>query len=69
MTGQHSAVPEFTVSTKELAGSFEDFIVARERKFRQAGICKIVPPKSWSPRRAGYPDSLDLTIARQGLLM
>jgi len=47
---------------------FSDFMgyinkIETEHKANEAGICKIVPPKEWIPRKAGYNlDDMDYTI-------
>ena len=57
-----SAVPVFRPSHEQLAGSFEMFVESIEKKFAEPGICKIVPPKGWTPRRKGYSGKLDFDI-------
>ncbi|KAK9828707.1 hypothetical protein WJX72_001637 [[Myrmecia] bisecta] len=49
-------VPVFHPTLRDLGGSFETFVESVERRFAQVGICKIVAPKSWTPRKAGYDD-------------
>lgn len=56
--------PVFRPTLEDIYGPFERYIEKIEKKMAQTGICKIVPPESWTPRRGGYPDNLDLTIER-----
>ena len=54
-----SDVPVFRPTVEQLQGSFETFIESVERKVAGPGICKIVPPKGWTPRKKGYNSKLD----------
>jgi hypothetical protein len=56
--------PVFRPTLEDIYGPFERYIEKIEKKMAKTGICKIVPPESWTPRRGGYPDNLDLTIER-----
>ena len=56
--------PVFRPTLEDIYGPFERYIEKIEKKMAVTGICKIVPPESWVPRRGGYPDNLDLTIER-----
>jgi hypothetical protein len=44
-------VPVFYPTMDDMRGSFERYIESIEDQFAAAGICKIVPPKAWSPRK------------------
>jgi len=57
-------VPTFHPTLRDVSGSFDAYISSIESRFRNCGICKIVPPKGWTPRKAGYPDDLDHEIPR-----
>lgn len=36
--------------------SFAEYVESVEPKWLHVGICKIVAPEGWTPRRAGYDD-------------
>eukprot|EP00242_Pyramimonas_sp_CCMP2087_P000247 CAMPEP_0198229740 /NCGR_PEP_ID=MMETSP1445-20131203/114280_1 /TAXON_ID=36898 /ORGANISM="Pyramimonas sp., Strain CCMP2087" /LENGTH=830 /DNA_ID=CAMNT_0043910213 /DNA_START=305 /DNA_END=2798 /DNA_ORIENTATION=+ len=40
----------------DMRGPFERYVETIEPQFAHVGICKIVPPKAWLPRKAGYDD-------------
>lgn len=49
--------PVFRPTLAEVQGSsFVEYVekLERSKAFREAGICKIVVPEGWSPRRQGY---------------
>lgn len=49
--------PVFRPTLAEVHGSsFVEYVekLERSKAFREAGICKIVAPEGWSPRRQGY---------------
>ena len=54
----------FHPTLRDVSGSFETYIASIEKKFAKAGVCKIIPPKGWTPRKAGYADDFDYTITR-----
>ena len=56
-------VPVFHPTLRDVSGSFEAYIASIERRCLGAGICRIVAPKGWTPRKAGYED-LEFTIPR-----
>ena len=56
--------PVFYPTLEDVAGPFEAYVEKLENKLCVTGICKIVAPAGWTPRRRGYPESLDLTIER-----
>ncbi|MEW5315471.1 MAG: hypothetical protein WDW38_006897 [Sanguina aurantia] len=67
MSGSDSKRPQcpvFYPSMADMAGSFEDYIVRHEKRFAGVGICKIVAPSSWTPRKAGYTPVPDMHLAR-----
>lgn len=64
MVVRRPEVPVLYPTLEELGGSFEAYIEKHERKIAEFGICKIVPPPGWTPRKKGYSDDLDLTIDR-----
>ena len=49
--GRKDVVPVFYPTMDDMRGSFERYIESIEDQFAAAGICKIVPPKAWSPRK------------------
>lgn len=57
-----SACPVFRPSHEQVSGSWEAFVESIERKIAGPGICKIVPPKGWTPRKKGYSAKLDFEI-------
>lgn len=62
-SGGHS-IPKIQVfrPTWEEFKDFNKYIEHIESKgAHKAGICKIIPPKEWVPRKSGY-DNLDITI-------
>mmetsp|Transcript_31647 Transcript_31647/g.43897 ORF Transcript_31647/g.43897 Transcript_31647/m.43897 type:complete len:673 (+) Transcript_31647:311-2329(+) len=56
-------VPVFYPSMDDMRGSFERYIESVEEQFQDIGICKIVPPKAWTPRKGGY-DGVDRHIPK-----
>lgn len=56
--------PVFYPTMADMAGSFEDYIVRHEKRFAGVGICKIVAPSNWTPRKAGYTPVPDIQLAR-----
>ena len=64
MVGKASGVPVFYPTLKDVQGSFEAYVNSIEKRFSHAGVCKIVPPKGWTPRKQGYTDRLDVEIPR-----
>lgn len=56
--------PVFRPTIEDIYGPFERYIEKVEKKMAVSGMCKIIPPESWTPRRGGYPDNLDLLIER-----
>uniref|UniRef100_A0A7S0MTN4 [Histone H3]-trimethyl-L-lysine(9) demethylase n=1 Tax=Pyramimonas obovata TaxID=1411642 RepID=A0A7S0MTN4_9CHLO len=49
-------VPVFYPSMDDMRGSFERYVESIEPQFAHVGICKIVPPPAWTPRKVGYDD-------------
>lgn len=47
-------VPTFHLSQEDIEGGFEAFVERVEESLARAGACKLVPPASWTPRKAGY---------------
>lgn len=56
--------PVFYPTIEDVYGDFEAYIEKVEKKIEKFGVCKICMPASWTPRKHGYPDDLDLTIDR-----
>ena len=57
--------PKVYEPTMEEFSDFLSFIekIEREDKIHEIGICKIVPPKEWIPRKSGYNvEDLDYQI-------
>jgi hypothetical protein len=59
-------VPVFYPTMDDMRGSFERYIESIEEQFAAAGICKIVPPKAWSPRKESYVRPKSLALVRWG---
>ena len=57
-------VPVFHPTLRDVNGSWEAYIESIERRFAHVGLAKIVPPKGWTPRKAGYSDDFDFPIPR-----
>jgi jumonji domain-containing protein 2 len=57
-------VPVFHPTWRDVNGSWEAYIESIERRFANVGLAKIIPPKGWTPRKAGYTDDFDFDIAR-----
>lgn len=57
-------VPVFHPTLRDINGSWEAYIESIERRFAHVGLAKIVPPKGWTPRKAGYSDDFDFPIPR-----
>eukprot|EP00232_Nephroselmis_pyriformis_P000998 CAMPEP_0182909358 /NCGR_PEP_ID=MMETSP0034_2-20130328/35706_1 /TAXON_ID=156128 /ORGANISM="Nephroselmis pyriformis, Strain CCMP717" /LENGTH=343 /DNA_ID=CAMNT_0025045605 /DNA_START=102 /DNA_END=1130 /DNA_ORIENTATION=+ len=55
--------PVFYPTKADLDGPFEDYIEKIERRFAKYGICRIIPPKGWTPRKAGY-ENLNFTVGK-----
>lgn len=49
---------------KDCQGSWETYISKIEPKFKNVGICKIIPPKGWQPCKGGHPESREFTLKR-----
>lgn len=58
--------PVFYPTMADMMGGFEAYIErVCEKKLAKFGLCRIVPPPEWSPRKRGYDDSvMDFTIDR-----
>ena len=57
--------PKIYRPTMEEFKDFKAFVekIEREDKAYEAGFCKVIPPKEWVPRRAGYNlDDMDYEI-------
>lgn len=61
---QDSEVPVFYPTLDEFKLGLERYIESVENKVAMAGICKVVPPKGWKPRKDGYRFLNNLTIER-----
>jgi hypothetical protein len=57
-------VPVFHPTLRDVNGSWEAYIESIERRFAHVGLAKIVPPKGWTPRKAGYSEDFDFDIPR-----
>lgn len=60
--GIQNDVPVFHATDEDMADSFGDFIEAIDARLAGPGICKIVPPPGWTPRRQGYSKRLEFDI-------
>ena len=59
--------PKTYYPTMEEFKDFKGFMerIEREDQAHLAGICKIVPPAEWTPRRAGYGiETFDVSLAQ-----
>eukprot|EP00898_Chlorokybus_atmophyticus_P004585 jgi/Chlat1/5127/Chrsp33S05029 len=50
--------PVFQATWDDVNAPFEKFIEKIEEEAAPYGICKIIPPAGWTPRKGGYDDSL-----------
>ena len=57
-------VPVFHPTLKEMEAGLEAYVSRIERRAGGAGLAKIVPPKGWTPRKAGYGGGWDVPIQR-----
>lgn len=56
--------PVFNATHRDLQQhDFAAFVASKEPEFEAAGVCKIVPPRGWRPRKAGY-SGVDFMITR-----
>lgn len=56
--------PVFQATHRDITTtSFAEFVEKHEKDFAEFGVCKIVPPRGWKPRREGYA-SLNFMIPR-----
>ena len=44
--------------------TFEEYVESIEPQWGPAGVCRIVAPEGWTPRRAGYDDLGGLLLPR-----
>lgn len=44
--------------------TFEAYVESVEPQWGPVGVCRIVAPEGWSPRRAGYDDLDHITLPR-----
>lgn len=44
--------------------TFEEYITKHEKKITAAGVCKIVAPSQWVPRKQGYRNLNHVRIER-----
>eukprot|EP00798_Chlamydomonas_sp_ICE-L_P002219 gene2219-33779_t len=56
--------PVFYPTMEDVNGPFERYIEKIERRASKAGVAKIIAPKGWNPRKAGYGEDLDFQIDR-----
>ena len=66
MAAKAPEAPVFRPTLQEVNGmSFVEYVEKCEKSkaFREAGICKIVAPDGWAPRRTGY-NRLNLELPR-----
>ncbi len=56
--------PVFHPTLDDVRGmTFEEYVESIEPEFAEAGVCRIVAPQGWTPRRSGY-DDVDFTLPR-----
>jgi jumonji domain-containing protein 2 len=68
MAAKAPEAPVFRPTLQEVNGmTFVEYVEKMEKNkaFREAGICKIVAPDGWAPRRTGY-NRLNLELPRCG---
>ncbi len=44
--------------------TFAEYVASIEPEWLHVGICRIVAPPGWTPRRSGYRDLSHLTLPR-----
>lgn len=63
--GDELECPVFRPSLKEVTSmSFDEYVEKVEPKWLHVGICRIVAPEGWTPRRAGYENMDDVVLPR-----
>jgi jumonji domain-containing protein 2 len=61
--------PVFTPSLEDVRNlTFEEYVESVEPQWGPVGVCRIVSPEGWSPRRAGYGDLDRISLPRSGAI-
>ena len=55
--------PVFHATWEDMRGSFEAYVERIEAEAEGHGICKVVPPKGWKPRKEPY-EHVDVTVVK-----
>lgn len=64
MAQKHMECPVFRPTLDDLRSkTFEEYIEEIEPLFEREGVCRIVTPEGWTPRRGGY-DDVELDLSR-----
>lgn len=65
MTDKALECPVFRPTLDEVRSlTFVEYVEKVEPQWLHAGICRIVAPEGWTPRRSGYDDLDHLTLPR-----